>query len=747
MPMIRLRDANGERQVKRDQLFAAMTAGRTNIQGDVQPEDGGPWVSAGVWYLNNSQIAQASDSDGKRYIARHVVEELDLPSVLAFLGADEMLAADLAIPGTVIGHDHIEIPAWGDSAWGREHVVRHIEYPGWAPDPTGEIADFIAVPDWGAPYSLPVMQSIEVPPWRDPAKASYRMPVEPPVVWRRMAVEQPMSAPPKRPAEPVAARPKRPARTRRHPARPPAARQQDAKAKPKRAPERQSKAKKRRSHAPAAQPVAELISSSRGLGLFGCIGQLIGILALVFAVAVATDLGLQGVIGKLRELNLVAPALNAAPTARKELPALLVEGPQKSWLQVVMRADMGDMQQVRAMARVMSRVAAAAARGLPDGQAPRLVFLPAIGARPGATELAGAIAALAQQQAFWPWFRGALRRGEAVDVADIAAALDELGVDAPMWQAQRAQSEAALRVRTWSTMAAALGMADGMAAINGRVLGAEATATDDQVESALVNAMADVATAMAENADDRPGAYRSLLNDLPDRTAERWLRWIVRAERLPTRPLAPSPAEAKEPDLPDRVDIAPPKGAASMGSPKALVTVLVFIDFHCPFSKRHAANYGRLVKDFGADVRLVVAHFPIAALHADAEAAASLAVAAQAQGLFWPTHDLLFERAELPWSDRATVKALVELAGGVGIKVRATQLQQRRRRAGTRAIVTHRKLGEAHGVNGTPYTFINGRPFRGAVPYARLRAVVQAELDAALADPPSADGPEPEEGP
>lgn len=542
MDMIRLRDGRGEREVERDTLFAAMTAGQAHIQGDVQPEPDGPWITAGVWYLNHSQIDPKGDVEGRRYIDEHVAARLDLTDLLDFLGAPEILTADVGIAGTVYGHEGIVMPSWGESSWGRQHIVDHIATPAWAPDPAGAIADTIQVPQWGSPLLLPVVQHIAVPDWRDPAEAPVRTPVEPPLVWRRLVVEQAIAPPPK---AKVAAAKRRPvavravARAAERVERTPSARQKLTTREQSEETAKKPRGKRRAARAAAAEAVKRppeaqaspygragsaseaALKTSSGIGLFGCLGQLLGLMALVFVVTIAADFGLQSAIGRLRALNIGTPA--AAPAPAAPTPAAAPPAP-------------------------------------------------------------------AAQQ--------------------------------------------------------------------------------------------------------------------------------------------PPPVEA----LPPALDIQPPEGAATMGSPKAAVTVLVFIDFHCPFSKRHAANYSRLIKDFGADVRLAIAHLPIAELHPNAEAAASLALAAQAQGLFWPAHDLLFERAELPWSDRDTVQALVELASAADMRLRTSRLRRHRKSRALPVLAEHGDLARKYGVAGTPSTFVNGRPLRGAVSYERLRQVVQAEVDAVAGD-------------
>ncbi len=765
MAKIRLRDASGEREVDQTQLFAAMTAGRADIQGQVQQVEGGPWISAGAWYLDSSTIAPPGDTDGRRYLDSHVVRGLDVGSVLSFLGVPPAVAGVLT--PVQRSAEAIVLPAWADSSWGREHVVHGIDLPPWHPDPTGEIAASIHVPSWGAPFALPVVDDIVIPRWRDPAEEGYfELPPTQKVVWRRLSIDTDIPEPPKtqrasahaqlrdrhkprrrkvadsrrspakRTRQRTPVQPTEPTRAPAPPVSEPVATRTPVEPRPSRsmpAPTEQA--------ADVAKPAATV---TKGLGLFGCVGQVVGLLGLMLVVALFVDLGLQRVVSELRDLDIGARVAAHKVAVRRELPPMLTEGPSDSWLHVVMAADLGQAADVRAVGRLLARLEAAAAeQSLPDGQPPRLVFLPVIGDTPESAALATAILALSRQAAFWPWLRRVAADGEAVKVADIEAGLASMDVDPDRWRADRAGPDTALRSRTWSTMAAGLRLSSGTAAINGRLLAGQQLASDAAVDGALYAALHAVREARRDNDDERAAVHAALLADLPDRTAQRWQQWIVRGERVPTRPLPTSQVAARDPAAQapvKRVDIQVPSGAATMGSPKAPVTVLVFIDFHCPYSRRHAKTYMKLIKEFGADIRLAVAHFPITALHADAEKAATLAIGAQFQGLFWPTHDLLFERADRDWSDRATVDELAELAKGAGMRVRRARLRTHRKRRAARIVAAHRKLGRKHGVNGTPYTFINGRPLRGAVAYDKLHALVTAELAAATTDqdPPAA---------
>ena len=64
------------------------------------------------------------------------------------------------------------------------------------------------------------------------------------------------------------------------------------------------------------------------------------------------------------------------------------------------------------------------------------------------------------------------------------------------------------------------------------------------------------------------------------------------------------------------------------GSPNALVTVVMFQDFQCPFCQRSVATVEQLRQEFPQDVRVVFKHNPLP-FHTNAMAAAQLAYVAR----------------------------------------------------------------------------------------------------------------------
>lgn len=82
-----------------------------------------------------------------------------------------------------------------------------------------------------------------------------------------------------------------------------------------------------------------------------------------------------------------------------------------------------------------------------------------------------------------------------------------------------------------------------------------------------------------------------------------------------------------------------------MGPDDALMTIVEFGDFECPFCKEKAPTMTQLRAKYGDDLRVVWLNYPIPS-HANARPAASAALEAQAQkgdAGFWRMHDKLFE--------------------------------------------------------------------------------------------------------
>ena len=131
----------------------------------------------------------------------------------------------------------------------------------------------------------------------------------------------------------------------------------------------------------------------------------------------------------------------------------------------------------------------------------------------------------------------------------------------------------------------------------------------------------------------------------------------------------------------------------------------------------------QLWEDYPGQLRLIVKQFPLP-LHRNAQLGAEASLAADAQGMFWPFHDLVLAN-----QDDLSRDVLVDLAGQAGLDVAAftRALDEHTYAAAVQQDVEH---GAAIGVDATPVFFINGQRFSGAQPVAKFRAAVDAALAA-----------------
>lgn len=162
----------------------------------------------------------------------------------------------------------------------------------------------------------------------------------------------------------------------------------------------------------------------------------------------------------------------------------------------------------------------------------------------------------------------------------------------------------------------------------------------------------------------------------------------------------------------------------SAGPADALVTVVLWSDFECPYCARVVPTLARLRKE-RPDVRVVYRHMPLAG-HPGADLAAEGAVVAGRAGKFWAYHDQVFKLMGAPLTRGALLEA--GKAAGLDPVELAAALDDHRYRD---LVLAEGAAAAALGASGTPMMFINGMPIAGAVPYEQLSIFVDAQLVAA----------------
>jgi protein-disulfide isomerase len=104
---------------------------------------------------------------------------------------------------------------------------------------------------------------------------------------------------------------------------------------------------------------------------------------------------------------------------------------------------------------------------------------------------------------------------------------------------------------------------------------------------------------------------------------------------------APEQPAQRQPD-PNAVYKVPVGPSAQKGPKDALVTIVEFSDFQCPFCTRVNPTIAKIQEEYKNDVRIVFKHNALP-FHKEAQKAAEAALEARDQGKFWEMHDKLFE--------------------------------------------------------------------------------------------------------
>jgi Na+/H+ antiporter NhaA len=155
------------------------------------------------------------------------------------------------------------------------------------------------------------------------------------------------------------------------------------------------------------------------------------------------------------------------------------------------------------------------------------------------------------------------------------------------------------------------------------------------------------------------------------------------------------------------------------GPAKALVTVVEYADFECPYCGQAEPAVRELLRDFG-DVRYVWRHLPLRDVHPRAQAAAEAAEAAAAQDKFWEMHDLLYDH-----QDALGPRDLVGYATSLGLDVTRFTADLKSHK-GAAQISEDEESADLSSVSGTPTFFINGIRHYGAYDIDSLSTAVRA---------------------
>jgi len=175
---------------------------------------------------------------------------------------------------------------------------------------------------------------------------------------------------------------------------------------------------------------------------------------------------------------------------------------------------------------------------------------------------------------------------------------------------------------------------------------------------------------------------------------------------------------------PDKTTVysVPIAGSPAVGSPKAKVTIVMAMDFACPYCRRAWDTVDELRKKYGNDLRVVykamIVH-PQVATHS-----ALAACAANHQGKFRPMAELIWTKSfDARAFDDATIDNLAAEA-----KLDLKRYQADIAGSCVQEVKDEQALLTKLGVGATPTFFINGRYMAGAMPAAEFEKLIDEEM-------------------
>ena len=165
-------------------------------------------------------------------------------------------------------------------------------------------------------------------------------------------------------------------------------------------------------------------------------------------------------------------------------------------------------------------------------------------------------------------------------------------------------------------------------------------------------------------------------------------------------------------------------GDPILGNEEALVTIIQFSDFQCPYCDQSRKAVKEILDRFGSSVRFVHKDLPLN--NGPNSFIASLAAeCAHQQRRFWEYYTLLFDNRK-DHSEEALIRYAAQLDFDVSMFRNCLNMGQ-----SEAAVEADLKAARNIGANSTPILIINRRMLRGSAPLEVLISIVDEELERA----------------
>ena len=332
-----------------------------------------------------------------------------------------------------------------------------------------------------------------------------------------------------------------------------------------------------------------------------------------------------------------------------------------------------------------------------------------LGFHPKAMPAAKAAVAAQKQGKFWEMHEALFANQQGLSEDFYKAKAKELGLDMARFEADMNSPETTKFINDGM----AFGGKNGIKGTPGFLINGEmfsGAQPFDNFKKAIDAALERAKKVADEKKLSGDALYKELFDSAPKPAAE------------PPKP-APKPAEP-EPEPPARthVDLT---DAPMLGNPDAIVTLVEFTDFQCPYCARANTTIHQLLENNPDKVRIVFRHYPLP-FHDKAKLAHQAAEAAKIQGKFWEYYDSLFaDQGKLGRDD------LIARAQNLGLDV-AKFTEDMDSEAVVKKVDADLEAGQKALVRGTPHFFLNGALFSGAQPLEAFQANLDKEYKMAL---------------
>jgi len=184
------------------------------------------------------------------------------------------------------------------------------------------------------------------------------------------------------------------------------------------------------------------------------------------------------------------------------------------------------------------------------------------------------------------------------------------------------------------------------------------------------------------------------------------------------------PEVQRQAPLPAKVEVQVSREDHFRGDPNALVTIVEFSDFQCPYCSSFHQTMLKITQDFPNEVKWVYKHFPLDSIHPFARKAAEASECATDQNKFWEYTDELFVK-----QSQISPALFTEIAGTTGLDINQFNSCLESGKYASKVEADYQQ-GIKAGVRGTPGGFINGQTLvGGAVPYDELKSRINALLN------------------